>query len=139
MRKDPQTPEGGVQSIWCDSALLKDNFLGESPRRRIDVYLPHGYDGKGLPLLVDVVGFLAGGPVHANWKNFGENLPERLDRLIAAGDMPPCVVAMPDCFTCLGGNQYINGPVMGPWADFLIQEVVPMLETQFGLPGQGRS
>ena len=40
--------------------------------------------------------------------DFGENMPERLDRLIASGAMPPVVVAFPDCFTKLGGNQYIN-------------------------------
>ena len=39
------------------------------------------------------------------WKNFGENLPERLDRLIATGVLPPVVVAFPDCFTRLGGNH----------------------------------
>ena len=81
---------------------------------------PHGHDGSGLPLLVDLVGFTAGGPVHTNWKNFGENVPERLDRLIATGAMPPVAVAFPDCFTKLGGNQYVNSSAMGRWDDFLL-------------------
>jgi hypothetical protein len=102
------------------------------------VYVPHGHDGKGLPLLVDLVGFMAGGPVHTNWKNFGENVPERLDRLIASGAMAPCVVAFPDCFTRLCGNQYVNSVAVGPWDDFLRTEAVPFVEKEFGCGGFGK-
>ncbi|MDE1939881.1 MAG: enterochelin esterase [Alphaproteobacteria bacterium] len=137
-RRDPAASRGTVQSLQLDSTLLKSNLLGDPTERRIDVYVPHGHDGKGLPLLVDLVGFTAGGPAHTNWKNFGENLPERLDRLIAGGAMPPCVVALPDCFTKLGGNQYINSVVMGRWDDFLLQEAVPFVENKFGCGGAGK-
>ena len=87
---------------------------GRSGVRDVDVYVPAEPAPEGLPLLVDLVGFTAGGPVHTNWKNFSENMPERLDRLISSGAMPPCVVAFPDCFTKLGGNQYINSARHGP-------------------------
>ncbi|MBC5768584.1 alpha/beta hydrolase [Ramlibacter albus] len=138
MRKNPDTPTGTVHRLTVDSEVLKPNLLGDSPRRIVDVYVPHGHDGRGLPLLVDVVGFTGGGPVHTNWKNFGENLPERLDRLIADGQMPPVVVAFPDCFTRLGGNQYVNSVAMGRWDDFLRQEAVPAVEATFGCGGAGR-
>ncbi len=138
MRSGSTAPHGSVQTLWLDSQLLQNNFLGDDANRRIDVYVPHGHDGCDLPLLVDLVGFLSGGPVHSNWKSFGESLPERLDRLIAAGTLPPVVVAMPDCFTKLGGNQYINSSVMGPWADVLRQEVVPLVEQTLNCGGQGR-
>src|SRR5690606_39343336 len=70
--------------------------------------------------------------------NCGENLCERLDRLIGEGHMAPVVVAMPDCFTRLGGNQYINSSVLGPWADILREEVVPLVEARFGGGGAAR-
>jgi hypothetical protein len=105
MHKNPTTPAGTVHRLTLDSAVLADNLLGDPTQRLIDVYTPAGHDGRDLPLLVDLVGFTAGGPAHTNWKSFGENLPERLDRLIADGAMPPVVVAWPDCFTRLGGNQ----------------------------------
>ena len=124
--------------MLLDSDVLKGNMLGDPTRRIVDVYVPHGHDGRGLPLLVDVVGFTAGGPAHTNWKNFGENLPERLDRLIASGEMPPVVCALPDCFTKLGGNQYINSAAMGRWADFLLQEAVPFVERTYGCGGAGK-
>ncbi len=138
MKREATTPAGSIQRLWIDSDVLKTNMLGDPARRMIDVYVPHGHDGRGLPLLVDIVGFTAGGPAHTNWKNFGENMPERLDRLIANGELPPVVVAFPDCFTRLGGNQYINSLAMGRWADFLLQEAVPFVEKSLGCGGSGR-
>jgi hypothetical protein len=52
--------------------------------------------------------------------------------------MAPCVVAFPDCFTRLGGNQYINSVVVGRWDDFLLREMVPFVEGQFRCGGPGR-
>jgi hypothetical protein len=138
MHKSPNTPRGTVHRIALDSTVLKSNRLGDPTNRLIDVYIPHGHDGKGLPLLVDLVGFTAGGPAHTNWKNFGENLPERLDRLIASGALPPCAVAFPDCFTKLGGNQYVNSSAVGLWDDFLRTEAVPFVEQTFGCGGAGK-
>lgn len=138
MQKDPSIPSGTLHRLAIDSFVLKSNMLGDPAMRTVDVYVPHGSDGSALPLLVDLVGFTGGGPSHTNWKNFGENVPERLDRLIATGEMPPVVVAFPDCFTRLGGNQYINSRAMGRWADFLIDEMVPEVEKKFGCGGEGR-
>src|SRR5207245_6896026 len=67
-----------------------------------------------------------------------ENVPERLDRLIGEGAMPPTVVAFPDCFTRVGGNQYVNSASTGPWADFLTGEMLAAVEGRFGCGGVGR-
>src|SRR5258706_3283248 len=138
MRKDRKAPRGTLHRLTVESQLLASNMLGDSTAREIDVYVPAAHDGADLPLLVDLVGFTAGGPAHTGWKNFTENVPERLDRLIASGEMPPCVVAFPDCFTRLGGNQYINSVVVGRWDDFLRSEMVPLVESKFRCGGAGR-
>jgi enterochelin esterase-like enzyme len=138
MRRNEATPQGTIHRFVVKSEVLKSNMLGDPTARIVDVYLPHGSDGRDLPLLVDLVGFTAGGPAHTNWKNFGENVPERLDRLIHTGEMPPVAVALPDCFTKLGGNQYINSASMGRWDDFLLQECVPFVEQRFGCGGAGK-
>ncbi|GHA37661.1 esterase [Devosia pacifica] len=131
-------PAGTVHRLNIDSQHLTGNPLGDNPVRIVDVYVPHGHDGDGLPLLVDLVGFTAGGPAHTAWKNFGENVPERLDRLIGSGEMPPVVVAFPDCFTRLGGNQYVDSPAMGNWESFLLTEMLPAVEDRFQCGGDGR-
>src|ERR687893_1986786 len=135
MRKDHEAPQGSVHTLWIDSDCLKGNLLGDPSRRAVDVYVPAGHDGRGLPLLVDLVGFTASGLSHTNWTGFQENLPERLDRLIGEQRMPPVVVAFPDCFTRLGGNQYVDSVAMGLWETFLIREMLPFVEGRFGCGG----
>ncbi len=129
---------GTVSRTTVESEVLKSNMLGDPTARVVDVYLPAGHDGQGLPLLVDLVGFTGSGLSHTNWTGFRENLPERLDRLIGEQRMPPVVVAFPDCFTRLGGNQYINSAAMGAWEDFLLHEMLPAIEQRFGCGGTGR-
>jgi len=131
-------PAGTVHRLTVDSKALAGNRLGDPAARIVDVYVPHGHDGAGLPLLVDLVGFTAGGPAHTAWKAFTENVPERLDRLIGEAGMPPVAVAFPDCFSRLGGNQYVNSPVLGNYEDFLISEMLPAVESRFGCGGDGR-
>jgi hypothetical protein len=138
MRRDRSAPQGAVHRLVVQSSVLKDNPLEDPADRIVDVYVPAGRDPRGLPLLIDLVGFTAGGPAHTNWRNFTENIPEQADRLIASGAMAPCVIAFPDCFTRLGGNQYINSTGIGRWADFLLQEAVPYVERQLGCGGFGR-
>jgi S-formylglutathione hydrolase FrmB len=131
-------PSGSVSRIVVESHVLKSNMLGDPSVRTVDVYVPAGRDGQGLPLLVDLVGFTSSGLSHTNWTAFRENLPERLDRLIGEQKMPPVVVAFPDCFTRLGGNQYVNSASMGAWEDFLLLEMLRTIEQHFGCGGAGR-
>ncbi|HLZ68050.1 MAG TPA: alpha/beta hydrolase-fold protein [Aliidongia sp.] len=138
MLKDRTVAKGTIHPLTVASQVLAGNLLGDPTDRAVPVYVPAGHDGRALPLLVDIVGFTGGGPSHTNWKNFGENVPERLDRLIGTGAMPPVVVAFPDCFTRLGGNQYVNSAAMGRWEDFLIDEMLPAVEGRFGCGGAGR-
>lgn len=137
MRKTTHAP-GTIHRLTVESKALANNRLGDDTTRIVDVYVPAGHDGEGLPLLVDLVGYTAGGPAHTAWKAFTENVPERLDRLIGEGKMAPVVVAFPDCFTRLGGNQYVNSPVMGNYEDFLIEEMLPAVEKKFSCGGTGR-
>ena len=121
-----------------ESQTLKRNMLGDPTVRTVDVYLPPGSDGHGLPLLFDLVGFTSSGLSHTNWTAFRENMPERLDRLIGEQRMPPVVVGFPDCFTRLGGNQYVNSASTGAWEDFLLLEMLPAIEQRFACGGAGR-
>ena len=49
--------------------------------------------------------------------------------------MGPVAIAFPDCFTSLGGNQYIDSVATGNWASFLIQEMLPVIENRFPVGG----
>ncbi|XOV88093.1 MAG: alpha/beta hydrolase [Pseudomonadota bacterium] len=126
-------PAGRVEYIQIESTALTNNLLGDPTTRTVAVYLPPGYDqgSDEFPLFVDIVGFTGSGLAHVGWKAFAESVPQRVDRLVAEGKMGPVIVALPDCFTALGGNQYINSAAMGNWADFLTAEMVPAIEARF--------
>ena len=128
-------PRGRLEYVEIESTAIANNILGDPTQRTIAVYLPEGYDAseETYPLLVDIVGYTGSGLAHLSWKSFGENVPQRVDRLIAEGKMGPAIVVFPDCFTALGGNQYINSSVMGNWADFLNLEMIPELESRYRL------
>lgn len=132
-------PRGRLVEVEIHSVALADNLLGDPAERVVAVYLPPGYDDddRRYPLFVDLVGYTGSGLAHVGWKSFGESVPQRLDRLVAEGRMGPVVAAFPDCFTSLGGNQYIDSAAMGRWEAFLVDEMLPRLEQEFRLrPGR---
>jgi S-formylglutathione hydrolase FrmB len=45
--------------------------------------------------------------------------------------MAPAIIVFPDCFTALGGNQYVNSSAVGPYADYLIHEIIPFVDREF--------
>lgn len=131
--KRPRWKSGRVVSLEHDSNVLRDNPLGDPHVRRLDVYLPPGYDNsrKRLPVLFDLAGFTGSGLAHTGWKNFDENIPERVDRLIHARKIGDCIIVFPDCFTALGGNQFINSTAIGRYADYLTRELIPFIDKEF--------
>jgi enterochelin esterase-like enzyme len=128
-----EPPRGRVETIEIDSRALRGNLLGDPTRRTVAVYLPEAGRGNegDLPLLVALAGFTGSGLKQLAWRPFGESLPQRIDRLVASGAMGAVVLALPDCFTSLGGNQYVNSPVLGRWEDFLLDEMLPAVEARF--------
>jgi S-formylglutathione hydrolase FrmB len=118
------------------SRVLRDNPLGDPADRDLYVYLPAGFDPKkSYPALLALVGFTGTGGMLFNLDPLGEDLGRRLDRLIASGAMPPCVVAAPDCFNRLGGSQYINSSAIGPYEDYLFDEIIPFVEKEVRVSG----
>src|SRR5205823_4175291 len=103
--------------------------------RKLAVWLPPQYDGfrgrRRFPVLYDLVGFTGSGLSHANWKPFGDNVPERAARLIHEQKMGPAIIVLPDCFTALGGNQYLNSTAIGNYADYLTREIIPFVDREF--------
>lgn len=128
---------GQIHRFRVESSVLKGNTPGDPTTRFVMVYTPPGYDeSRQYPLFMDLVGYTGSGPSHLNWKPFGMNLPQRLDHLITDGKMGPVVVVLPDCFTAYGGNQYINSSATGRYMDYLIDEIIPLVENQFSIqPG----
>ena len=134
-RKQTHRPDGELVILEHDSRVLRDNALGDPHVRKLPVWLPPQYSsGRGerrFPVLYDMVGYTGSGWSHVAWKNFEENLPERAARLIHDRKMGPCILVFPDCFTALGGNQYINSSAIGRYADYITRELIPFVDREF--------
>ena len=132
-RKNNSIPGGRIVRLEHSSKILKGNPLGDPHTRTIDVWLPPDYDCASeqtsrYPVIYDLVGYTGTGQSHTQWKGFEETVPERLSRLHHEEAMGSCIVVFPDCFTALGGNQYINSSAIGDYADYLISEIVPFID-----------
>ncbi len=139
-RKHPlsASASGTVVVLEHVSRILADNPLGDPHVRKLAVWLPAEYDeaaaagrGRRFPVLYDLAGFTGSGLAHVGWKPFGDNVPERVARLVHARRMGPVIVVFPDCFTALGGNQYVNSSAIGNYADYLTREIVPFVDGEF--------
>jgi S-formylglutathione hydrolase FrmB len=117
-----------------ESVVLRDNPLGDPATRELYVYLPPGYDtgaGRRFPVVYCLTGFTGRGAMLLNSQPFTPGLSERMDNLIASGAITEMIVVMPDCFTRLGGSQYINSEATGRYEDYLIEEIVPFVDAKF--------
>ena len=118
-------PEGELLVLEHDSHILRDNPLGDPHRRKLHVWLPPQYHrsrNRRFPVLYDLVGYTGSGLSHTAWRNFDENVQERAARLLHARRMSPTILVFPDCFTALGGNQYINSSAIGIFAVYLTRD-----------------
>jgi S-formylglutathione hydrolase FrmB len=141
-RKRAAGVSGTTLVLDYESRVLAGNPLGDPHVRKLGVWLPPGYDsgvtksrsagsGRRYPVLFDLVGFTGSGLAHLNWRPFDENVPERVARLTADGRMGPAIIVFPDCFTSMGGNQYVNSPAIGRYADHLTRELIPFIDREF--------
>ncbi len=136
--KRPKGAAGTLVVLEHTSKILKGNPLGDPHVRKLAVWLPPQYDADAgrttsqrFPVLYDLVGFTGSGIAHTNWKPFGDNVIERAARLIHEKKMGPAIIVFPDCFTALGGNQYVNSSAIGSYADYLTREIIPFVDREF--------
>ena len=118
---------GKINRFVLDSKLL-ENRLGDPTSREIIVHnTPEGIDliekGGQLPAIIYLAPFTSSGPARAGWKAFSESILQRHERLVKVGEMEPCLLVLPDTFTSLGGNQFVDSPVMGNWSSWLSSEL----------------
>jgi S-formylglutathione hydrolase FrmB len=128
------TPAGRFEEVSFESELLKDNPLGDPFRRPLWIYLPPGYDDepeKRYPTVYMIQGFTGQLDMWRNRAPFRRNFPELADDLFARGEAPPCIVVWVDCWTSLGGSQFVVSPATGRYHSYLCDEVVPWVDAHY--------
>jgi len=124
---------GRVEESWIDSEALADNPLGDPARRPVWVYLPPGYDdgASRLPSLYLIQGLTGQIDMWRNRTPFRPNVIELIDETFADPAIPPCVVVMVDCWTSLGGSQFVDSPGTGRYHSYLCDEIVPWVDERY--------
>jgi hypothetical protein len=130
--------DGEIVIESFDSNALRGNPLGDPTKRDIAIYLPPRYDArKRYPASYGIVGYTGTGRMLLGVDPLGEDLKSKLDRLIRTGKMGPMIVPLVDCFTRVGGNQYINSAATGRYDDYLRKEIVPFVESRYRVSRRG--
>lgn len=127
--------------ITVESSALKGNLPEDRTTREVIVYTPDNPKQKA-PLLIGLPPFGMNHETFVARTPLTEGLEDILARLYSKEMLKGSVVAIPDCFTKFGGNQYINSSAVGMYENFLTQELIPQIRDKYntgptGLFGKG--
>jgi Putative esterase len=135
--------KGTVERLVVESELLAGNPLGDPARRPLYVYLPPGVQrGEGtrrLPSVYLIQGYFGQLDMWLGRNPYEATMVERLDAMFAAGECPDAVIVFVDCWTKLGGSQFLNSTSTGRYLDYLCDEVVPFIDGAYPTIGEGRN
>lgn len=124
---------GRMDELEIQSEVLRGNPLGDPSGRPLWVYTPPGYDeepDRRYPSVHVIQGLTGQLDMWRNREPFRPSFPELVDELFGGG-APPAIVAFVDCWTSLGGSQFLNSPGTGRYLDYLCDEVVPFVDARY--------
>jgi hypothetical protein len=125
---------GRVDEVEIESEVLRGNPLGDPAVRPLWVYLPPGYDDepdRRYATVFVIQGLTGQLDMWRNREAFRPNYLELADRMFGSGEAPPLIVAFVDCWTSLGGSQFLNSPATGRYHDYLCDEAVPFVDARY--------
>ncbi|MDQ5868988.1 MAG: esterase family protein [Thermoproteota archaeon] len=117
-----------------ESSLLRSNALKDPYVRDVIVYLPPNYrksKSKEYLTVILLPSFGSNARALLNIDPLGENIEQRLNRLMKRKYIGPMIVVIPDCFTKFGGNQYIDSTATGMYESYIIKEIVPFIQREY--------
>jgi len=126
----PSVFEGSTVVEDVYSPALEGNLQGNPSTQPVKVYLPPGYDNftnNKYP----VVYLLHGGREDYNSFYYEYDLLNKLNRLISERIMGPMIIVTPNASTDYGDSKYTNSYVSGNWEDYIIQDVIQSIESNY--------
>jgi len=125
---------GRFDEVVLESEVLEGNPLGDPHQRPLWIYLPPGYDDapdRRYPTVYQIQGLTGQLDMWRNRPPLRQTFPEEADAGFASGEIPPCVVVWVDCWTSLGGSQFLDSPGTGRYHSYLCDEVVPWVDAHY--------
>jgi len=126
--------QGTFDEHTITSEALRGNPLGDPHERPLWVYLPPGA-GDDPSVRYPSIYLIQGltGQVDMWWNRpaFRPTVPERIDQLFADHGALPAIVVFVDAWTSVGGSQFLNSPGTGQYLDYLCDEVVAFVDSNY--------
>lgn len=122
---------GDLVEVMFDSEALRGNPLGDPHERPLWIYRPAGAGDCALPTIYLIQGFT--GEIEM-WRNHPPLRPstlQRIDRAFADGDIPHCNLVFVDCWTSLGGSQFLDSAATGRYHTYLCDEIVAHVDERY--------
>jgi hypothetical protein len=126
--------KGRTDEHTVDSRALRGNALGDPHERPLWVSTPPGYEDdaeRRYPSVYVIQGLTGQLDAWRNRSPFRRNFPELADDLFARGEAPPVIVVWVDCWTSLGGSQFLDSPGTGNYLTYLCDEIVPFVDERY--------
>jgi len=127
-------PVGRLDERTIESEALRSNPLGDPHTRPLWIYTPPGYDDepdRRYPSLYVIQGMTGQVDMWRNRPPLRRTVIELVDELFATEDTPPALVVFVDCWTSLGGSQFLDSPGTGRYHTYLCEEVVPFVDARY--------
>lgn len=105
------------------------NTGGESPVRRVTIYLPPNYDQTTNRY--PVIYYLHGFTWNDSLQIASDHFDQLLDKAITSGKIKAVIVVMPDQYTLYRGSFYTNSSLTGNWADFTAKDLVNYIDGHY--------
>src|SRR5262245_30835611 len=130
----PPASGGEYERIAVHGASLVGNLEGDSPDRKVSVYLPPSYAKNTkarYPVLYLLHGFTDS---DENW--FGlrgphfVNVQRAVDKAYANGAREMIIVT-PDAYTKYAGSMYSSSATIGNWEAFVTQDLVQHIDKHY--------
>lgn len=117
------------------SEILRNNRLGDPHERILRVIAPSETE-KALPVVWVLPAYAGTAAALVEDDPWSENLLQRIQRLSDEGVLGEALFALPDCFTLLGGSQYLDSPALGAYQSHIWEELRPAIEARFSTNGR---
>jgi S-formylglutathione hydrolase FrmB len=120
--------QGRIDELELESEALRRNPLGDPHVRPVWIWTPPGYDESDdrYPSIYVIQGMTGQVDMWRNRFAFRPNVMELVD---AAG--LDAVIVFVDCWTSLGGSQFLDSPATGNYHTYLCDEVVPFIDGRY--------
>lgn len=121
---------GRLDELEITSTALRGNPLGDPAVRPLWVYTPPGA-GEGLPSVYVLQGFTGQLDMWRSRMPWSPTMIELVDELFADPAVPRCLVVFVDCWTSLGGSQFLDSPATGRYHTYLCDELLPFVDSRY--------